>query len=282
MRELLEALASGECTPAEAERELRGYVTDAAGRFDAARGDRRGIPEAILAEGKDPEAVRSLVETAVASTGRAIVTRAEPNHVAAIRDSLPETADRDAPEGPREANRDPITDSRTLPEGTEVTDDAGTVYVTGPVYEPPDLPATVAIVTGGTADGPIAAEAVAVPRDAGATIERIEDVGVACLDRLLDEIDRIRAADIAVVIAGREGALPTVTAGLVETPVIGVPTATGYGVGGDGRAALEGMLQSCTVMSVVNVDAGFVAGAQATLVARAIAAERRSRSDGTP
>jgi hypothetical protein len=95
--------------------------------------------------------------------------------------------------------------------------------------------------------------------------------------RILDVLDPIRGADVVVVAAGREGALPTVVAGLVDTPVIGLPVSTGYGFGGDGEAALSGMLQSCTVLSTVNVDAGFVAGAQAGLVARAV--DGRSRPD---
>ena len=108
----------------------------------------------------------------------------------------------------------------------------------------------------------------------GATVERVDDVGVAGIHRLFDALDRIRAADVLVVAAGREGALPTVVAGLVDVPLIGLPVSTGYGHGGDGEAALLGMLQSCTPLTVVNVDAGFVAGAQAGLVARAVSRAR--------
>ncbi|MFC6754111.1 AIR carboxylase family protein, partial [Halorubrum tibetense] len=113
-------------------------------------------------------------------------------------------------------------------------------------------------------------EAALVAREVGASVDRIADVGVANLDRLLDQIDRIREADVIVVAAGREGALPTVVAGLVAAPVIAVPVSTGYGEGGAGAAALSGALQSCTVLTTVNVDAGFVAGAQAGLIARTI------------
>jgi len=113
-----------------------------------------------------------------------------------------------------------------------------------------------------------------VLREMGAAVERIEDVGVAHLGRVLDHLDTLREADVVVVAAGREGALPTVVAGLVDTPVIGLPVSTGYGHGGDGEAAVLGMLQSCTVLSVVNVDAGYIAGAQAGLIARAVADAR--------
>jgi len=137
-----------------------------------------------------------------------------------------------------------------------------------------DLSGRVAVVTGGTSDAPVAGEAALVVREAGADVDRIEDVGVASLVRVLDQVERIREADAVVVAAGREGALPTVVAGLVDAPVIGLPVSTGYGHGGDGEAALAGTLQSCTVLSTVNVDAGFVAGAQAVLISRAVADAR--------
>ena len=247
MRELLEAVADGSLSPSAAEAELRGYVTGEAGRFDAARKQRRGIPEAILAEGKSPEQVVALAEAALETTDRALVTRVSDRQVEALEAGLDET----------------------FPDAT-VERRNSTVRVTTPDYEQPSLDATVGVVTAGTVDGPVADEAEVVCADAGATIDRVDDIGVAALDRALDQVDRLREADVLIVAAGREGALPTVIAGLVDTPVIGVPVSSGYGYGGDGEAALAGMLQSCTVMSVVNVDAGFVAGAQATLIARAI------------
>jgi NCAIR mutase (PurE)-related protein len=126
------------------------------------------------------------------------------------------------------------------------------------------------VVTAGTSDAMPAGEAVAVLEGMGPTVERFDDVGVAGLARLLDTLEKVRACDVLVVAAGREGALPTVLAGLVEAPVVGLPVSNGYGRGGDGEAALEGMLQSCTALSVVNVDAGFTAGVQAGLVAKAL------------
>ncbi|MFC7213876.1 nickel pincer cofactor biosynthesis protein LarB [Saliphagus sp. GCM10025334] len=255
MRELLEAVAAGECSPAEAEAQLSGYVTGEAGRFDAARDTRRGIPEAILAEGKTPEQVVSLATTALETTGRALVTRLEDAHVDALEERLEE----------------PVPDATVDRRGT-------TLLATAADHDRPALEATVAIVTAGTVDGPVADEAALVCADAGLEVDRLDDVGVAALTRLIDQVDRVRAADVAIVAAGREGALPTVVAGLVDTPVIGVPVSSGYGHGGDGEAALAGMLQSCTVLSVVNIDAGFVAGAQATLIARAIDEARTGES----
>ncbi|WP_049924197.1 nickel pincer cofactor biosynthesis protein LarB [Halopiger djelfimassiliensis] len=251
MRELLEAVADGSLSPAEAEAQLKGYVTDEAGRFDAARQQRRGIPEAIFADGKSAAQVVAFAETALETTDRALLTRVSDRQVAALESCLEES----------------------FPDAT-LERRSSTVRITTPTYDPPSLDATVGIVTAGTVDGPVADEAEVVCTDAGATVDRIDDIGVAALDRTLDQVDRLREADVLIVAAGREGALPTVIAGLVDTPVIGVPVASGYGHAGAGEAALAGMLQSCTVMSVVNIDAGFVAGAQATLIARAIDAAR--------
>ncbi|MDQ2050300.1 nickel pincer cofactor biosynthesis protein LarB [Natronolimnohabitans sp. A-GB9] len=247
MRELLEAVADGSLSPAEAEAQVKGYVTGEAGRFDAARQQRRGIPEAILAEGKSTASVVALTETALETTDRALVTRLSDGRFEALETSLAET----------------------FPDAT-LERRGSTVRVLTADYEQPSLEATVGIVTAGTVDGPVADEAEVVCVDAGVTVDRIDDVGVAALDRTLDQVERFREMDVLIVAAGREGALPTVIAGLVDTPVIAVPVASGYGHGGDGEAALAGMLQSCTVLSVVNIDAGYVAGAQATLIARVI------------
>ncbi|MFC7156466.1 nickel pincer cofactor biosynthesis protein LarB [Halomarina halobia] len=257
MRELLEAVAAGELSVDAAEAELAGYVTGDAGRFDAARWDRVGVPEGILAAGKTPEEVAELVALAVETTDHALVTRAEAAVVAAVRERIDATA----------------------PESTVVVDDrAGTVVVHGPRYDPPTLDARVGVVTAGTSDAVPAGEAAVVLRESGVRVTRIDDVGVAGLARLVDQLETLRAQDVLVVAAGREGALPTVLAGLVDVPLIGVPVSTGYGYGGEGEAALAGMLQSCAPIAVVNIDAGFAAGVQATLVARAIDAARTENS----
>lgn len=243
MRETLEAVAAGELSVAAAEARLSGYTTTPSGRFDAAREQRRGIPEAILAEGKTPREVVDLAEAAVETTGRTLVTRADAATCEAIEAAF-------------------VDESATV----SVDDRAGTVTVTGDSFDSPSLSAEVCIITGGTSDYPVAGEAAAVIEAVGADCQIIQDIGVANIDRLFDQLDRIRAADVVIAVAGREGALPTVVAGQVDCPVIGVPVSTGYGHGGDGEAALLGLLQSCTVLSVVNIDAGFVAGAQAALI----------------
>ncbi|WP_435183852.1 nickel pincer cofactor biosynthesis protein LarB [Halobellus sp. EA9] len=254
MRDVLEAVADGELSPAAAEARLSGYVTTAAGRFDAAREHRRGAPEGILAAGKTPAEVAALAAAALESTGRALVTRAGEDDVAAVAETV--DAEIDAA-----VDLDHDERARTLVARTDR-------------FEPPSIDATVGVVTGGTADAAAAGEAETVLDAMGATVERVDDVGVAHLGRVLDHLELLREADVLVVAAGREGALPTVVAGLVDTPVVGLPISTGYGHGGDGEAALAGLLQSCTVLSVVNVDAGFVAGTQAGLIARAVAAAR--------
>ncbi|QLG28483.1 nickel pincer cofactor biosynthesis protein LarB [Halorarum halophilum] len=278
MRDTLEAVAAGDLTPAEAEARLNGYATaelsaaesgdgtadgseeaddspagSRSALFDASRERRRGLPEGILAEGKTPAEAAALAGTALETTGRALVTRADERTVDRVRAYLEEAH----PEATVERNAR-----------------ARTIVARTPDFEPPSVDATVAVVTGGTADATAAGEAAVVAREAGPRVDVIEDVGVANLDRVLDVVDDLRAADCLVVAAGREGALPTVVAGLVDVPVVGLPVSSGYGVGGGGLAALLGMLQSCTVLSTVNVDAGFIAGAQAALVARRVARAR--------
>jgi len=258
MREVLEAVAAGELSPAEAEAALGGYVTGEAGRFDAAREQRRGVPEAVYGVNKTPEEVADLVATSVETTGHALATRLSGTQADATRARLAETA----------------------PDATVTFHErAECLVVHGRDYERPALDATVSVVAAGTADAKPAGEAAIVAREMGATVERVDDVGVAALTRVIDQLDAIREADVVVVAAGREGALPTVLAGLVDAPVIGLPVASGYGHGGEGEAALAGMLQSCTVLTTVNVDAGFVAGAQAGLIAQAVAGSRGSSGD---
>ncbi|WP_435155766.1 nickel pincer cofactor biosynthesis protein LarB [Haladaptatus sp. DFWS20] len=249
MRELLEAVADGEITVSEAESRLSGYATTEAGRFDAARETRRGVPEAILCDGKTPGEVATLATTAVETAGRGLVTRADDEHVQAVRARL--------------ADAHPDANVR-------VRERASALVAHEVGFDHPELDATVGIVSAGTSDAIPAGEAAVVAEEMGASVEEIHDVGVASLVRVLDEVDTLRDADVLVVAAGREGALPTVVAGLVDTPVIGLPVSNGYGHASGGEAALSGMLQSCTVLSTVNIDAGFVAGAQAGLIAQAI------------
>jgi NCAIR mutase (PurE)-related protein len=253
MRDILDAVADGELSPAAAEAELRGYARTDAGRFDAARADRTGVPEGIIAAGKTPEETATMAVAAVETADCALVTRADARTVEACLTRLEE----------RFPDADVTHDDR-----------ARTLVAHAPEYEPPSLSATATVVTAGTSDAFPAGEAAVVLEEMGARVERIDDVGVAGIARLFDRLEAIREADVLVVAAGREGALPTVLAGLVDAPLIAVPVSTGYGHGGSGEAALAGMLQSCAPIAVVNIDAGFTAGAQAGLIARSISAAR--------
>lgn len=255
MREVLEAVAAGEVSVEAAMAELAGYATTDAGRFDAARERRTGIPEGILAEGKTVEETAKLVATAVETTDRALATRVDGPTAEAVADHLAD----------EHSGADVHYDER-----------AKTLVVHGPAYNPPELNSRIGVVTAGTSDAHAAGEAAVIAREMGATVTWIADVGVASIVRVLDQLETIREQDVLVVAAGREGALPTVLAGLVDAPLIGLPVSTGYGHGGDGEAALAGMLQSCTPLTVVNVDAGFTAGAQAGLIARAL--DQRGRA----
>jgi hypothetical protein len=128
----------------------------------------------------------------------------------------------------------------------------------------------VAIITAGTSDIRVAEEARVIASEMGCTVCTAYDVGAAGIHRLFPAIRKCREAHVFVVAAGREGTLPAVVAGLVDRPVIGVPVSTGYGYMGKGRAALASMLQSCSVLAVVNIDAGFTAGAMAARIANMV------------
>jgi NCAIR mutase (PurE)-related protein len=253
MREILDAVAAGELSPAAAEAQLRGYATGEAGRFDAARVTRSGVPETIIADGKTVAEIVDLATTSLETTGRAIVSRVDAGDEPAIHSGIAEAH----PEA-----------------GVRLHPRARLLVATEPGFERPELDASVGVVAAGTSDAAVAAEAAVTAAEMGASVQRIDDVGVAAIARLTDRVEELRDLDVLVVAAGREGALPTVVAGLLDVPVIGLPVSTGYGHGGDGEAALAGMLQSCTALSVVNVDAGFTAGAQAGLIARGLDAAR--------
>ncbi|MFC5971755.1 nickel pincer cofactor biosynthesis protein LarB [Halomarina salina] len=253
MRDILDSVAAGDLSPSEAEARLRGYATTGAGRFDAGRESRTGVPEAILVDGKTASEVVDLAVTAVETTGRAFCTRVDRTTAETVTDHL----DDDWPETT-----------------VDYDDRAQTLVAHTPAFDVPALDADVGVVTAGTADAAAAGEAATTVSEMGARVTRVSDVGVAGLHRLLDALDGLREMDVLVVAAGREGALPTVLAGLVDVPIIGLPVASGYGHGGEGEAALLGMLQSCAPITVVNVGAGYAAGVQAGLVARSVDSAR--------
>lgn len=206
---------------------------------DLDRQDRQGLPEVVYAPGKQPAQIAAIAAALLARTdGPVLVTRLEP---AAAEDVTADVA---------AAFRQP---DGSGPAGTY---DRNARLMCWRPAQPGEW--TVAIVTAGTADGPVADEAAAVARGVGLRVSEFRDVGVAGLHRLLTVTDDIRAADVVIVIAGMEGALASAVGGLVGAPVVAVPTSTGYGAALDGITALLGMMTSCAAgICVVNIDSGF-------------------------
>jgi NCAIR mutase (PurE)-related protein len=246
LRELLGRVARGETDSEAAIEELRTLPFAEAERalVDSHREIRTGIPEVVFGEGKTPDAIADIVRTLRGNGQSALVTRVAPGVASALASALPD------------ADYDP----------------SARVLRSGPSLSPPVAGARVAVVSAGTADRPVADEAAATLAFLGVEPVRVEDVGVAGLHRLLAHLPRIRGADAAIVIAGMEGALPSVVGGLVDFPVIAVPTSVGYGASYGGLAALLAMMNSCAAgVTVVNIDNGFGAAVAATLVLRAAA-----------
>jgi NCAIR mutase (PurE)-related protein len=223
-------------------------------QVDPHRQARKGVPEVVLALGKSPPvtvaAVRALLERH--ASGRVLVSRASPE----VIDLL---------------TRDLTHDGN----GVHVAPSGSTVLVTRPDAQAPTLTGgVVGLLTAGASDAPAADEAAWVATEMGCRVVRADDVGVAGLHRLEAPLRRLReaGADAIVVAAGMDGALPSVVAGLVDVPVIGLPTSVGYGLGGGGVAALLSMLQTCAPgLVVVNIDNGVGAGATAALFANRVA-----------
>ncbi|MGI8911679.1 MAG: nickel pincer cofactor biosynthesis protein LarB [Rubrobacteraceae bacterium] len=257
LREILDAVASGTLSPSAAADHLgSGEVRylDEFAVLDLGRSSRKGVPEIVYAAGKTPDQVSRICEAFLKSRDRVIVSNPSPEHRAEIESYLPDTPLREA--------------GRSLVVG------AGEPRLSG---------GRVAALCAGTSDLPVLGEAVAVAREMGVEVMSFHDVGVAGIHRLAGPLRELRGfdPDALIVAAGMEGALPTVVSALVDVPVIGLPTSTGYGLGGDGTAAILGMLQSCSPgLSVVNVDNGVGAGATAALIANRAAQSRAGEASG--
>jgi NCAIR mutase (PurE)-related protein len=209
-------------------------------RVDVDRASRTGDAEVVFGQGKTPEQVVAILRTLHAKhPERAVLaTRLDAEALAQVATSLPD------------AELHPVARAVTL----------------GPM---PTARGTVAVVSAGTSDAPVAAEAALTVRVHGAEVDVIEDVGVAGVHRLMAVRDRLERADCLVVVAGMEGALPSVVGGLVGVPLVAVPTSVGYGASFGGIAALLAMLNSCAPgVTVVNIDNGYGAGVFAARVAR--------------
>jgi pyridinium-3,5-biscarboxylic acid mononucleotide synthase len=234
LRKLLEDVSHGEIDTDAALEQLRSLPFENVSDFallDNHRSLRQGFPEVILAEGKTPDQVVQIFRRLEARNDRVLATRVSPEMYAALGDQLPE------------ATYYPV--GRLL-----VLDRSQAEKIPG-----------VLVATGGTSDIPVAEEAAITAELMGNQVERIYDVGVAGLHRLLSKREQIQKARVIVAVAGMEGALASVIAGLVAVPVIAVPTSVGYGASFHGLAALLAMLNSCANgVAVVNIDNGFGAG----------------------
>jgi NCAIR mutase (PurE)-related protein len=243
LRELVERIARGELAADEALAQLRALPFAALGdaRVDHHRELRTGVPEVVFGEGKTREQIERIARELYARAGFALATRVAPVDGAALASSLPDAA------------YDPV--GRVLR--------CGALERSG---------RRVAVMCAGTADVPVAEEAAATLDAFGHDVERASDVGVAGLHRLFASFEMLVRCEVAVVVAGMEGALPSVVAGLVRVPVIAVPTSVGFGASFGGLAALLAMLNSCAPgVAVVNIDGGF----SAACVAHKILAAQR-------
>jgi NCAIR mutase (PurE)-related protein len=243
LNELLERFQRGELSQDELVEQLARLpfreFPDA--RVDTHRALWQGLPEVVLGEGKTAEQIVRIARTLQAEGGNVLVTRVQPEVAAQVRGAIPALVHH--------------------PEARVLTLRQGPVALAGR--------GTIAVVTAGTADIPVAEEAAVTAELYGNKLERLYDVGVAGVHRLLASLDVLRSARVLIVVAGMEGALPSVVGGLVERPVVAVPTSVGYGASFQGIAALLGMLNSCSPnVTVVNIDNGFGAGFVASLINR--------------
>ncbi|MBF0126874.1 MAG: nickel pincer cofactor biosynthesis protein LarB [Magnetococcales bacterium] len=246
LRALLTALAEGKSSVDDAMRRLERFPVDllrqdgeVVARLDTQRGLRHGFPEVILAQGKRFSHLRGIIERALQHQGTLLITRLTRKRIARLRTLFPVL---------------------------EHAPGTGCLF-----HQPQSKPPTglVGVLCAGTSDIPVAEEAALVARLMGARVETCYDAGVAGLHRLLAASALLHSARVLVVVAGMEGAMPSVVGGLVDKPVIAVPTSSGYGAALHGLSALLGMLNSCAAnVTVVNIDNGFGAGYVAGLINR--------------
>ena len=252
--QILRAVQEGTLSVEEAESMLSKPAVSKVGdvaNLDLERASRCGMPEIVLAEGKDTDSLVKIMHNFVHAAGRCVASRITPEQTDAVCAALPDGV-------------------------TAEYREAGNILILTDGTVPAPSGGKVAILTAGTSDIRVAEEARTIAEEMGADVVTAYDVGVAGIHRLFPALEKVAGAVVYVVCAGREGTLPSVVAGLVDRPVIGVPVSTGYGYMGHGQAALASMLQSCAVITVVNIDAGFTAGAFAARTA-ALIAEARER-----
>lgn len=256
LRDVLERVARREISVDDAEKLLKMFALEELSnlaKLDVGREIRKGLPEIILAEGKTLEELGELATKMVVKTGRAIISRASENYMKNLPDLIKEDVD------------------------IQIHHKARMIVVKKRGFKVDETGGRIGILAAGTADIPVAEEARIVAEEMGCKVLTAYDVGVAGIHRLLKHLGYMIAedVDVVIVVAGREGALPSVVAGIVDVPVIAVPTSSGYGLGGGGLSALMAMLQSCSLgMAVVNIDGGVPAGAVASVIANRVAKYR--------
>ncbi|MHA2407438.1 MAG: nickel pincer cofactor biosynthesis protein LarB [Candidatus Ranarchaeia archaeon] len=258
IREILHLLQKGNISLEEAEKHLQLLSLEEIGnlaRIDLHRDFRSGIPEIIYGFSKTPQEVVKIIQTLTKKKPLLIASRLTPKHLSVIESEI-------------EKNDIELV----------INEQAKTAVVTRKNYSVSKSGGKVGIIAAGTSDIPVAEEVRVVAEAMGCEVKSTVDVGVAGLHRLFPQLKQMIewALDVLVVVAGMEGALPSVVTGLVDVPVVGVPTSTGYGHGGKGEGALTTMLQSCALgLSVVNIDNGIGAGAFAALIANNMARGRK-------
>ncbi len=216
------------------------YIELGYAKYDLRREKIKGFPEVILALGKDTKHLAGIVSKAIKKSKKLLITKAKPNQFKAIKTGLPKTVK------------------------VKYFDTAKLIFV-GDFKQ--DRIGKIAVVSAGTSDIPVAEEAALCCEAFGSNVERLYDVGVAGIHRLLDNVKIFEGCNVVIVVAGMDGVLPSVVGGLVSCPLIAVPTSVGYGSSFKGLAALLTMLNSCAVgISVVNIDNGFGAAYQAHLI----------------
>ncbi len=229
-----------------------GYENLGFAKLDTERRTRSGFPEVIYCSGKPDDYLVSIYRRMVELEGSAFGTRATPRQAELVQEAVPT------------ATYDPV--SRILK--VTPTEDSGNIAA-GKSEDSLVRIGRIAVCTGGTADIPVAEEAAQTAEYFGVRVDRFYDVGVSGIHRLFGNMEEIRKADCIIAVAGMEGALPTVIGGMVQNPVIAVPTSVGYGANLNGVSALLTMINSCANgVAVVNIDNGYGAGYMATQIAR--------------
>jgi hypothetical protein len=241
LKEMLQALQDGKTDVESVLESLRSWPYEDLGfaRVDHHRSLRRGFPEVIFGEGKSAGQLVEIIKAMLAQDSEVLVTRVDGAKAKEVQKKI------------KKAVYDDVSRTLTVRKKKAVEKGKGLVLV----------------LAAGTSDIPVAEEAAITAEMVGSKVERLFDVGVAGLHRLLDHFHQMREASVLVVVAGMEGALPSVVGGMVSKPIIAVPTSVGYGVSFQGLAALMAMLNSCAPgIAVVNIDNGFGAGYLAALI----------------